>query len=532
MPSLSSISAAFLVACQVVLADVPTWPTPSIDELEDIRFLMNGYNARGFSDFVSPCSFSSGNIGRITAAEWIRAAYHDMSTADVAAGTGGLDASIQYETDRSENIGTAMNDTMTAFLGYYTVRSSIADLLALGVYTSVVSCGGPKIPFRVGRIDAKEAGPSGVPEPTDNITVLTNKFAKQGFNTSEMIALVACGHTVGGVHGVDFPTIVPGSGTAGNNYSHFDNTTHFDNDVVIDYMSDNTSNPLVVGPDVGKNSDLAVFNADGNKTMNRLTDATTFQDTCLTMLERMINTVPSTVKLTDPLTPYPIKPANLVLKLSDNGANLTFSGQIRVLVTNRDSTKIESLSLHYLARDGVTPGVINATAALYQSGFAGAFGDSFQFYEFETVLDASSSVSSFNVSIALKDGTVEEHNNNGGGFPVQSSILLQSSRTCYIANSTGSYFKLVAAVHDSRKALPATVVTYVQNPRIGTKIPSLDAVNTSLAFVNSTGAYDFFSATVSLGVDQVYLAYCDLVSGEGDAAESDLFHNMGNIKAC
>ena len=35
-----------------------------------------------------------------------------------------------------------------------------------------------------------------------------SSFKRQGFNRDEMIGLVACGHTLGGIHGVDFPEIV------------------------------------------------------------------------------------------------------------------------------------------------------------------------------------------------------------------------------------------------------------------------------------------------------------------------------------
>jgi len=60
-------------------------------------YQLSGYDRSGFSDGVTPCSFSSDPIGRITAAEWIRTAYHDMSTANASTGAGGLDASIMYD---------------------------------------------------------------------------------------------------------------------------------------------------------------------------------------------------------------------------------------------------------------------------------------------------------------------------------------------------------------------------------------------------------------------------------------------------
>ena len=40
-------------------------------------------------------------------------AFHDFVTANTTAGTGGIDASIGFETLREENKGSAMNDSFT-----------------------------------------------------------------------------------------------------------------------------------------------------------------------------------------------------------------------------------------------------------------------------------------------------------------------------------------------------------------------------------------------------------------------------------
>ncbi|KAG6843285.1 hypothetical protein H0H93_001540, partial [Arthromyces matolae] len=48
-------------------------------------------------------------------AEWLRIAYHDMSTHDVNDGSGGLDGSIVYELDRPQNIGIGMSNSLTDF---------------------------------------------------------------------------------------------------------------------------------------------------------------------------------------------------------------------------------------------------------------------------------------------------------------------------------------------------------------------------------------------------------------------------------
>lgn len=60
-----------------------------------------------------------------------------------------------------------------------------------GVVSSVANCGGSKtaIPLKVGRIDAQEAGPSGVPSPTTDIQTTLSQFASAGFGQSDTIAL-------------------------------------------------------------------------------------------------------------------------------------------------------------------------------------------------------------------------------------------------------------------------------------------------------------------------------------------------------
>lgn len=191
------------------------WPNFETDMLEAIHYQQSGYNGRNFAIFVDTCD--SGNVaGRTTSAEWLRTAYHDMATADVDAGTGGIDASIGFERFRPENVGNqAFTNSFAFFADFMSTRSSMADLIALGAVMSVTACTvSPDrkplfLPFRGGRIDATEPGAFGTPEPHHSLSSHTESFRKQGFNATEMIALVACGHSLGGVNGRDFPEIVP-----------------------------------------------------------------------------------------------------------------------------------------------------------------------------------------------------------------------------------------------------------------------------------------------------------------------------------
>lgn len=108
-----------------------------------------------------------------------------------------------------------------------------SDIIAIATVWSVATCGGPVIPFRGGRIDASAAGPFGVPDPSQDIQTHIEIFDRQGFSPSDMIALVACGHTLGGVRYPDFPTVV-GPNTANPSLPNvvlFDGTQTFDNAV-------------------------------------------------------------------------------------------------------------------------------------------------------------------------------------------------------------------------------------------------------------------------------------------------------------
>lgn len=137
-------------------------------------------------------------------------------TADVAAGTGGIDASIGFETHRPENVGAAFNDSLFVFAFSISAKASsrfpiarpnsrafanhgtVADLIALGTAMAIGTCGGPPIPLRGGRIDATVAGPSGVCQPETDLQTTLASFSSAGFNQADAIALTACGHTMGG----------------------------------------------------------------------------------------------------------------------------------------------------------------------------------------------------------------------------------------------------------------------------------------------------------------------------------------------
>jgi hypothetical protein len=369
---LSSSMLASVAVFSGVRAAIPTWPS-AIDELEDVMFLNTGYRSRGFSSHITPCDFSEFGAGRQTAAEWLRIGFHDMATTNVFfAPHGGIDGSIAFELGDGENIGAGFNTSLVTYSGFFNSRLPISDMIALGVFASVRGCGGPVVPMRGGRIDATAAGPAGVPQPQNGRGVFSNQFARMGFNVTDMIKMTACGHTLGGVHAGDFNNIVT-PGTAPNDFQLFDTTTAFDNDIAVQYINGPNTDPLAVGPSVasGRNSDVAVFGADNNVTLQAMTNAATFNSMCTDILQRMIEVVdPTIVTLSDVIQPYEVKPTGVQLTLLGGGTLLQFSGDIRVRTTTKS---VSSVAITYKDRTGAGGSTITTSS----SGTANGFDDSF-----------------------------------------------------------------------------------------------------------------------------------------------------------
>ncbi|KAF2119334.1 hypothetical protein BDV96DRAFT_343140 [Lophiotrema nucula] len=513
-----------LLACQQYGASAQTtWPA-STDEFEDIMFLTQGYRARHFADAVTPCSSGHGP-GRITAAEWLRTAFHDMATGSVFTGIGGLDASLVYETQSGENIGTAFVSSLTTYAPFFSSRTSMADLIALGVYAGVRACGGPAVPVRGGRVDATASGPQGVPLPQNGIGTFKNQFTRFGYNNTEMIQFVACGHTIGGVHSVNFPDVVPANQAGPDGLNSTDTTpTIFDNKIATEYIQGTTKDPLVIGPSVQAkiNSDFQVFNSDGNVTMKALQSADTFASVCKNMFQKMIEIVPSGVTLTPVIKPYEVKPYDLQLTLLDGGSQLQFTGDIRIRTTQRLVSSIAQVQLVYKDRTGAT---VSTPISTTHSGDANGFDDTFTFFEFSTKISTDTSISSFDVVITSAGGGTETLNNNGASFRIDDTVVFQAPQSCLGASSN---LTVIAAIRNGTTSPSLRVV--VQNPRASPIIvPSLSTASVAMASQTAIGAYQLYSASYAFTGSQASSALFGVFAG----SSSDNYKNASTLpSAC
>jgi hypothetical protein len=409
---------------------------------------------------------------------------------------GGIDSSLAYELNDGENIGAGFATTFITYGGFINSRLSASDMVALGVYTSVRACGGPVVPIRGGRKDVFVAGPMGVPQPQNGIGQFNNQFTRMGFSQTEMIQVTACGHTLGGVHAGNFPEIVV-SNTAPNDYQLFDNSLAFDNAIATRYIGGPDTDALAVGisTNSGRNSDFAVFNADKNVTLQSFTNSTTFNTVCSTILQKMIEVVDPSVNLTDVIAPYEVKPAGLQLTLLSGGTLLQFSGDIRVRTTVRSASQIASVQLAYNDRNGaaVTTPIVAAAG-----GTANGLDDSFTFYSFSSNIPATASISLFTVTINLVGGTSETHDNNGAGYPISDSVIVQTPQSCL---SNGN-LTVVAAIRSTVTTPVNLTVTQKVKSTLGSPIPSplpiLSSGSVILVPGSTVGPYKLYSGSYSI----------------------------------
>ncbi|KAJ3906338.1 heme peroxidase [Lentinula edodes] len=479
------------------------WPNPQL------RYADNQLYEGSMGILVQDCPSRENTT---IPAQWLRIAYHDMSTHDIDDGSGGLDASIQYELDRPQNIGQGMIDSLNDFKAFRiaTPFFGMADTIALGAVFAVAGCGGPLIPFSAGRVDATEPGPETVPEPQQDLASHTEAFRRQGFSPTEMIGLVACGHTLGGVRQVDFPLIVTDTEDV---VQSFDTTINFDNAVVSEYLQNTTQNILVVGPNVTTRSDFRIFASDGNVTMQSFLSSDTFAETCKDLIGRMINTVPNGVTLTQPIS----EPFDYVVSeplFSYRNGTLSMATTLRVMTENPSRT----VTMLWVDRQGSSCPPIGCTSLSISTqqvvfsligNLQGLTGTR---YSFNATINASTSISKFWFEINENDGSDPIVVDNGGsGFVIeQDSVFIDNSRSenVLLSSSFNEYRKVVVAVRGDTSS-SVSITTFDPNSDASAPPYLLTVITTNLQLDDSNpseGGFTFFTVNISETVNFVSIS--------------------------
>ncbi|KAJ7678175.1 heme peroxidase [Mycena polygramma] len=423
------------------------WPSPQLEALDSVRFGLISFSQPGqdnfLSDFADTCSgFLFANISdidaitrRTNAADWLRTAYHDMATHNIDDGTGGLDdVSIRFlaETNRTEVCSVHSPFPIMRHVMLHQTES----WHRVQQYRSRV----PQIAYRGGRVDALAPNSPGVPRPEQSLDEHIDSFKKQGFTKEEMISLVACGHTFGGVQHETFPDIAPDLQDPHNNslsVSHFDTTNFvFDNNA-SEYVSGTTGNPLVVGLNQTMNSDKRIFASDGNVTMKSFADdPKLFGKTCSELIARMIDTVPKGVQLTEVIEPLPVKPT---VSFTLGGDTLQLTTEVRFFGMSNDTRNVQLLAEGH---DGKT-----ANWTLDPLGVTSSFNNRYSAMWYTINATTSATAGFKNVSF-LVDGKLE--NQGGLGFPLEDGVVFANSSCTFTDNSSGGRMDVRNDLNPSR----------------------------------------------------------------------------------
>ncbi|KAF8061772.1 heme peroxidase [Lyophyllum atratum] len=455
------------------------WPDPRLDFAENTLYVGNT-----LPNLTKGCAQRANTT---IAAQWVRIAYHDMSTHDATDGSGGLDASILFELDRPQNVGIGMTQSLTDFNFFTTPYVGLADTIAMGTVFAVASCGGPVIPFRAGRKDATAAGPATVPEPQESLESHIASFRRQGFTQEEMIALVACGHTFGGVRRDDFPEIVDGDAKDG--FANFDGTPFsFDNSVVTEYLQDTTTNALVSGANVTTRSDLRIFSSDGNSTMENIASPNNFSKTCGALLERMINTVPKDVTLTEVIDPL------------ENKRLIANPSRTVTLYWKERQTQGSLCPSNGCFAPSAGSTSRNPTFLAELRGI-----QSFEIHHFSAQIPLNASISKFWFEVDEKDGSPPTIVENGGsGFEIdQDTVLFDPARTTIVSLGFDAIFMVAVGVSCPR-GRPLSVESF--QPGTPTFLPKIETVilQPDENHPPSDG-YTFFTGNISTSVTSMHI---------------------------
>ncbi|PPQ93259.1 hypothetical protein CVT25_015257 [Psilocybe cyanescens] len=529
-------SSLYLLSLLAPFSFAYTWPSPQYDALEGLLFEGRRSDGSSLASLVHPCRKRGATLASVPA-EWLRFAFHDMATHNVDDGTGGLDGSIVYELGRPENFGLGFNQTLSDFEAYPNKQVSRADIIAIGAIMAVNTCGGPIIPFRGGRVDTWVGGGTGTPEPQEDLATHTESFRKQGFNQAEMIQLVACGHTMGGVRSADFPQLVaPDPNSVNPVIEDFDTTMDFDNKVVTEYLDGSTQNVLVTSPNKTMVSDLRIFQSDNNSTMHSLSDAAVFQSECQSILARMLDTVPKSVTLTDEITLLPTKVTASQLTFERN--QLVYKTSFRLTQPiNATANDNRNVTLFWCDRYGDNKNCAGKTNTALPvktvaddpnvSPITKSLGYYFLNYNYVVPIDSTASIAKFWFEVDEHDGSkVTTYNNGGSGYVIDQDQVLfipMSSHATIIANSTITqtytnrvgdgytrHYDLVVAVRDgtnpSRVYAEATDVA-IQNFPFPLNIEVEFTANSSIP---AQSGYSFYSGSAdSAGVQMSLDVHAD-----------------------
>jgi L-ascorbate peroxidase len=141
---------------------------------------------------------------RFSLSETVRLAWHDSGKYCAKTKTGGACGSVRFEpeSNHAANAGLTKAVNLLEPIHAEYPAMSYADLYQLASVVAIEFAGGPKIPFRTGRVDAKpeDCTPDGrLPDANKKMGHLREVFYRMGLNDADIV-LLSGAHTLGAAH--------------------------------------------------------------------------------------------------------------------------------------------------------------------------------------------------------------------------------------------------------------------------------------------------------------------------------------------
>jgi hypothetical protein len=271
-----------------------------------------------------------------------------------------------------------------------------------------------------------------------------------------------------------------------NGGSNFDTTRGvFDPNVLGEYLhwTGQKGGPLVTSNNVTSRSDLRLYESDHNATIQALyNQGEDFLDTCVVLMGRAMNTVPSTVQLGQPIDAMPIKPINVTFDFDKDG-HLKLSGKIRIL-SAASETPPSSLTLQIsnIERE-LVPEPAKGSSVFGRTGDRYGCTTYFPFEIFGINLRNATSFS-------VKASTISTQL-----FAISSHALIVPSLTTL----SGSIVNITIAIRPPRSCEDVAVDVAAPFPQTGTLAPKIKKDTVSLSQIeNETDGYELCHGNLEL----------------------------------
>lgn len=142
-------------------------------------------------------------------------------------------------------------------------------------------------------------------------------------------------------------------------------------------------------------------------------------------------------------------------------------------------------------------------------------------------MSTKTGISSFTVTINLKNGTSLFFDNNGHSYPLQDAVILLRPQSCLL-QYTG-VFSATAAFRNDRLNLPATILVAYKQPRDGLPVAGLHNMTMSMRKGSCVGQYTLYTANWTIPGGISFASKIDIISGEGVDVIADDFNNAVDL---